>query len=270
MRTAPAHGPHQVLHQVAGGRRRQQRLVAAGRELDLVLRGGQPFGELTQQRFGGHIDEFGCAHPGPRAAHPAFGIDLHLPCRLGESAPQPGRRRQEGGLPFVAGIAVQSVGAVESGGEVGGQRAEYPGAGGHDLRIPTLPHGLTGAQQRHGIARGRGRRGLGLAGRDQIGQRGRVGILGEHRTHPRLVPLPQNRYHRDAALDRLAVGGHGAARPTQRGLTAVLDQDDGVVGTAASRGLGQDIVGDLLCGNHCAVSSSRMRLIGCYRPLLWC
>ena len=113
LRAAAVHRPGQVDHHVGHRRRRHDRLVASGGQLDGAPRPGQPRRQPIEHRIRWHIGEIGGADSHPGAGAVAFAVDLHRSRGLGVAPPQPVRGREERRLDLVAGEPVQLIGAAE-------------------------------------------------------------------------------------------------------------------------------------------------------------
>ena len=130
-----------------------------------------------------------------------------------------------------------------------GDAAEDLDAGAGNRCVPIARRVRCG-QWRCAVAGLRCRKRCLLRRRHQCGDDRRIDLAGRQRRHVSAIASPDHRDHRGSAVHRNTVGGHRIVRPPQRGVAAVGDHHDRLVGLAQPRRLRQRHVDDLLCTDH--------------------
>ena len=237
--------PVGVDEQVGERGRRQDRLVASGREVDRPLRPSRAASPARRPRplhVGLRRVAQGEAEVARRRPVGVLGVHLQPPGGLHVAQPQPGGRAEVDRVDDLLGEA--EVLAVRHPSRAAPHRDRRPGR--RTRRCSWAP------------ARGRSRRpGAGLVGRDErrgvgtrLGPRGRrprprrrasrtsATSVTVRSTTPEAVPCPDGRRRDDGHRPRrhLAVGRQRAVGPAEVGLGAVGDDDDGAVGRGGRQG----------------------------------
>ena len=231
---ARAGQPVGVDHQVGHGRRRHDRVVAAGLEVDTALAPGQPLGELLLggQRVDVAEVAGGAADPGAVGEVRGLAGAREVAGRLDVPEPQPGGRAEVGGGHLVVHEAVEhparGPGPAERLAQRGRDVVVDLDAGAGRLVGP-VGRGAVG-DQLLGVLGGRGGPRGRVGAADQLVDLGLGGRAAADRADRDAAGLLDERHDRHVHAVHHAVGGERVVGPPQVGAGRVAHDRHAVVG----------------------------------------